>query len=132
MHIRRETDNYNKHNPSRTLAYQRYYTRNCEITWAYLASMVSRNAGWNMSDLWSIPYSTLLTKEMSNHIFTLYERANWMIFSDAYPQLLLYEWSKKLNRPFFHLLEYFRVSQWMIKEWQYFWHNKDKKDCYMP
>lgn len=127
FYIRKETEKHNKHNVSRTKAYQDYYTRNREITWAYLASMVSRNAGWSMSDLWSIPYRKLLTKEKANHIFTTYERANWMIFSDAYPQLVIYEWSKKMKKPLFHLLKQFHVSEWMIQEWYHFWQNSDKK-----
>ncbi|GAA3327359.1 hypothetical protein GCM10020331_066980 [Ectobacillus funiculus] len=41
----------NRDNISRTHAYKEYYLRNCEIRWSFLASMVSRNAGWNMTDL---------------------------------------------------------------------------------
>ncbi|MDQ0255250.1 hypothetical protein J2S74_002632 [Evansella vedderi] len=125
--LRIETIVNNKENVSRTLAYQKYYTRNPEITWAYLASMVSRNAGWNMGDLWSKPFRTILSKEKRHHIFTTYERANWMIFSDAYPQLLVYEWSKKIGKPLFNYLREFHVSEWMIEQWKDFWVNKNRK-----
>ena len=56
-----------------------------------------------------------------------YERANWLIFSDAYPQLLLYHWSKQLGQPLFHLLSSFGVSSFMKTEWERFWHERDQK-----
>lgn len=49
--IRLITDKCNLDNISRTNAYLRYYNKNQEIQWAFLASQVSRNAGWNMCDL---------------------------------------------------------------------------------
>ncbi|ADU30180.1 DUF2515 domain-containing protein [Evansella cellulosilytica] len=126
-HVKEMTLRYNKDNLLRTKAYGDFFIRNNEIYWAYLASMVSRNAGWNMSDLWSRPYQVLLTKEQQNHLFTTYERANWLIFSDAFPQLLIYEWSKKLKEPLFYLLTYFKVSKWMINEWEAFWETGNKE-----
>lgn len=47
------------------------------------------------------------------------------IFLDAFPQLLLYEESKRRQMPLFHLLQYFNVSIFMEKEWIYFWEKKD-------
>ncbi|MFA9556193.1 DUF2515 family protein [Evansella sp. AB-rgal1] len=125
--IKKETEKWNRDNITRTEAYQYYYQCNPEIEWSYLASMVSRNAGWNMSDLWSKPFKQLLSLEKRNHLFMTYERANWMIFSDAYPQLLVYDWSKKRSKPLFYLLSYFQVSSWMIRQWEDFWQTKNRK-----
>lgn len=38
-------------NISRTVFYDQFYLKHKEIVWGYLASFVSRNAGWNMTDL---------------------------------------------------------------------------------
>ncbi|MDG5787550.1 DUF2515 family protein [Evansella sp. AB-P1] len=121
LQIKNETERLNRDNILRTKAYQEYYKRNPEITWSYLASMVSRNAGWSMADLWSKPYRQLLSDQNRKHLFITYERANWMIFSDAYPQLLLYEWSKKWKEPLFSLMSFYNVSSWMIEQWEKFW-----------
>ncbi|MBU9714639.1 DUF2515 family protein [Evansella tamaricis] len=124
--IKSHTEKRNMDNISRTDAYQSYFLKHNEISWAYLASMVSRNAGWSMSDLWSKPYSILLSKENRHHLFITYERANWLIFSDAYPQLLIYEKSKQDRKPLFDLLSNFHVSEWMINEWYHFWNTGNK------
>nr|WP_268876177.1 DUF2515 family protein [Litchfieldia alkalitelluris] len=120
-----DTRKGNLDNISRTVYYQNYYRKNKEVSWAYLASMVSRNAGWSMTDLFSKPFCTLLPKEKRHHLFITYERANWFIFSDAFPQLKIYELSKKVGEPLFHLMEEFDVSQWMIHEWSIFWETGD-------
>lgn len=117
----------NVDNISRTNYYEHFFTRNPEIEWAFLASMVSRNAGWNMTDLNGLWFSQILSKKLREQFFFTYERANWLIFSDAFPQLMLYEISKQERSSFFHLLEYFYVSSFMQKEWQLFWHKKDRK-----
>ncbi|MDQ0228794.1 DUF2515 domain-containing protein [Metabacillus malikii] len=117
----------NYDNISRTKAYENYYFQNAEITWSYLASMVSRNAGWSMTDLKGKWFQKALTSEQRSMLFMTYERANWLIFHDAFPQLLLYEWSKHLNRPLFHLLKYFHVSRFMETEWNYFWEHHEKE-----
>lgn len=126
--IVKQTNKWNKDNVSRTIAYQNFYKRNPEIRWAFLASMVSRNAGWNMTDLVTKSYQLLLSVKVRNRLFMTYERANWLIFSDAYPQLLLYELSKQYSKPLFHLMPYFKISQFMIREWSQFWvdPNKDR------
>lgn len=113
-------------NISRTHTYKEYYRRNQEIQWAFLASMVSRNAGWNMTDLEGNYYPKVLSKEVRKRLFLTYERANWFIFSDAYPQLLLYEYSVRMTQPLFHLLGAFSVSVFMEAEWERFWEEKDK------
>ncbi|PFJ12130.1 hypothetical protein COD67_20040 [Bacillus cereus] len=123
--IKEKTEVANMDNVSRTQYYQEYYVRNNEIRWSFLASMVSRNAGWNMTDLEGRYYATVLSKAVRKHLFLLYEQANWIIFLDAFPQLLLYEESKRRRIPLFHLLQFFNVSIFMEKEWTFFWEKKD-------
>ncbi|UTR14673.1 DUF2515 domain-containing protein [Salipaludibacillus sp. LMS25] len=123
--IQQATFKHNRDNISRTTAYANYFMAYPEIRWAYLAHMVSRNAGWSMTDLTSKAYKTLLSKEWRRCLFMTYERANWLIFSDAYPQLMVYRLSKEMARPLFHLLSAFSVSSWMIHEWEYFWYCRD-------
>ncbi|MBD1381663.1 DUF2515 family protein [Metabacillus arenae] len=112
-------------NISRTIFYANFFTRHPEIKWAFLASMVSRNAGWCMTDLEGSLFKNVLTKKERNLLFLTYEDANWLIFSDASPQLLLYEISKATNTPLFNLLRRFNVSEFMIREWYEFWKNKN-------
>ncbi|WP_440603173.1 DUF2515 domain-containing protein [Bacillus sp. GB_SG_008] len=116
----------NVDNISRTHAYKEYYERNKEIRWSFLASMVSRNAGWNMTDLEGKYYPKVLSNEIRKQLFLTYERANWLIFLDAYPQLLLYGYSKQMQKPLFHLLQIFSVSIFMEVEWNYFWNQKNE------
>ncbi|MFI8705502.1 DUF2515 domain-containing protein [Bacillus sp. NPDC077411] len=126
-HIQQQTILANADNISRTKAYQRYYECNKEIRWSFLASMVSRNAGWNMTDLEGKYYPKVLSKEIRKQLFLTYERANWLIFLDAYPQLLLYEYSKRMKKSLFHLLQMFSVSVFMEGEWSRFWHQKNEE-----
>lgn len=49
--IRRMTQEHNLNNVTRTKAYLEFYLRHPEIHWAFLGHMVSRNGGWNMTDL---------------------------------------------------------------------------------
>nr|WP_236838905.1 DUF2515 family protein [Caldalkalibacillus salinus] len=115
------TEKYNRNNVTRTKAYLSFYRRHPEIHWALLAHMVSRNGGWNMTDLKGDMLPHLLSKDELKHFFHLLERCNWLIFQDAYPQLLLYERSKQSKKPLFHLLPYFHVSTFMKLMWSWFW-----------
>lgn len=108
-------------NISRTKYYANYYKRHNEIRWSFLASMVSRNAGWNMTDLEGEWLPKILTKQERKVLFHTYERANWLIFADAYPQLLVYEYSKRMGKPLFYILKMFSVSRFIETEWEYFW-----------
>ena len=121
------TKKYNLDNISRTESYLHYYIANKEIKWAYLASQVSRNAGWNICDLQGSWFSKVLSAEKRRQLFYLYEKANWLIFQDAFPQLLLYDYSTKYNKPLFHLLKYFSVSSFMEKEWNVFWEKRNQQ-----
>jgi hypothetical protein len=121
------TNKKNKDNISRTDAYFYYYLNHPDISWSFLASMVSRNGGYNMCDLQGEYFSQLLDFSFRKRLFLTYERANWLIFHDVFPQLLLYEYSTKLDRPLFHLLKFFRVSNFMKREWEFFWTERNEK-----
>lgn len=117
----------NVDNISRTEAYLGFYNAHSDIKWSFLAHMVSRNAGWNMGDLHGKWFPLTLDHRKRAILFHTYERANWLIFHDAYPQLLLYHYSTKNGVPMFHLLPYFHVSQFMVKEWGRFWEKGDRE-----
>ncbi|GAA0444472.1 DUF2515 domain-containing protein [Lentibacillus halophilus] len=125
-YIRMKTNKHNVDNISRTKAYQNIYMCYPKIKWAFLASIVSRNAGWNMTDLYLSSLRNILSEKQRCRFFMTYERANWLIFSDAYPQLLLYELSVLYNQPMFHLLPHMAVSRFMKKEWDHFWKYGDQ------
>ena len=127
FNIREETGRKNLDNISRTNAYLDYYLETPEMIWAFLASMVSRNGGYNMCDLQGEWFPKMIDPAIRQRLFLTYERANWLIFRDAYSQLLLYLYSTKMNRPLFHLLKYLDVSEFMEKEWNVFWNCRDKK-----
>ncbi|MCT8138937.1 DUF2515 family protein [Anaerobacillus sp. CMMVII] len=123
--VYKEIEAGNIDNISRTVFYEQFYLRNKEIIWAFLASFVSRNAGWNMTDLEGDLFRELIPQNYREILFLTYERANWLIFSDAYPQLLIYEISKREGKPLFHLLKFFHISKYIEVEWQRFWRDKD-------
>ena len=123
--IRRETENLNLNNVTRTKAYLDFYLRYPEIKWAFLGHMVSRNGGWNMTDLKGEFLPKLLSKKERNSFFNFLERGNWLIFQDVYPQLLVYEESLRQNRPLFYLLTYLNISTFMETIWSHFWQNQD-------
>ncbi|WP_409301327.1 DUF2515 family protein [Peribacillus sp. SCS-155] len=125
--IKDETAFWNRDNISRTKAYERFFKLHPEIMWAFLAGMVSRNAGWNMCDLEGDWMPKLMGKDFRQRLFLTYERANWLIFQDAYPQLLLYHYSTKFRKTLFHLNKYFSVTNFMVCEWKKFWEARDKQ-----
>ena len=49
--IQHNTKRLNKNNITRTKAYLSFFKDHEEIQWAFLAHMVSRNGGYNMTDL---------------------------------------------------------------------------------
>jgi hypothetical protein len=125
--ITNETKMKNKDNITRTKAYLKFYQQNPDIIWAFLASMVSRNGGYNMCDLEGEWFPKLIEEQKRNLLFLTFERANWLIFHDAFPQMLLYYYSTKLRRPMFHLLRFLHVSAFMEAEWNYYWEHRNKK-----
>lgn len=124
-YIRHETKKRNVNNVTRTNAYFAYYQRFPEIHWAFLGHMVSRNGGWNMTDLKGSLLTRILSSEEQKEFFSFLERGNWLIFQDIYPQLLLYEESIKRNTNLFHLLPWFHVSFFMSVIWNYFYRKRD-------
>lgn len=126
-YITKMTKQHNIDNISRTKAYQNLFFQFPEMKWALVASFVSRNAGWNMTDLHLAPFQQLLSEKERRRLFMTYERANWLIFADAYPQLLLYKISIEQNKPLFNLLRFFHVSKYMKKEWEIFWMQNDSE-----
>jgi Protein of unknown function (DUF2515) len=123
--LRVMVDHHNQDNITRTIAYQSYYLHHPEIKWSFLASMVSRNAGWNMTDLEGRTFRTLLTPKTREDLFMTYERANWAIFQDAFPQLLIYHYSTLSEEKMFHLLKDFHISAFIQGEWECFWEHRD-------
>jgi hypothetical protein len=79
--------------------------------------MVSRNAGYQMTDLRNNLLSHVLSKKGQNAFFSFLELCNAAIFQDAYPQLLLYEQWKRTGHASFHLLKKFNVSIFMKSIW---------------
>lgn len=112
-------------NITRTKAYYDCYRDNPELHWSFLAHMVSRNAGWNMTDLKGGLFSDVVPAQLQEDIYQMLERSNALIFLDAYPQLLLYVHSRKLGRSLFYLLPEFRVSVFMRPIWERFWIERD-------
>lgn len=123
IHLR--TAELNKNNVTRTRAYLNFYIKHREIHWAFLGHMVSRNGGWNMTDLQGGLLTRLLSKKERESFFAFLERGNWLIFQDAYPQFLLYEESIKKGQNLFHLLTYLQVSTFMETMWNEFWKHHD-------
>ncbi|MCP3774710.1 DUF2515 domain-containing protein [Paenibacillus sp. MZ04-78.2] len=119
--ILRERDVHIRNNVTRTAAYLHMYREHPELHWALLAHMVSRNGGWSMTDLRGDLLPFLLNEEQRENIFAFLERANALIFRDAYPQLLLYRASVQLKRPLFYLLPLLGVSRFMRPVWDRFW-----------
>jgi hypothetical protein len=119
--IRVRTQKENRNNVTRTMAYWACYQAYPELHWALLAHMVSRNGGWNMTDLQGELLPRLIDTDQAEHLFAFLERANGLIFQDAYPQLLLYEASKKCKKNLFHLLPHLDISMWMVPVWHEFW-----------
>lgn len=118
--IREQTARLNRNNVTRTQAYLHFYQEHKEIHWALLAHLVSRNGGWNMTDLrgeW-LPY--LMDESSIQSYFWFLERCNWLIFHDAYAQLLLYAEMKRTKSDLTSLLAPLGVSTFMRGFWQAF------------
>jgi len=118
--IQQETDKLNLNNITRTNAYLDFFKRSPEVHWAFLAHLVSRNGGWNMTDLKGSMLHHILNEKQKEDLFMFLESANASIFHDAYPQLRLYEESKNRGSNYFHLLPHFSVSSFMKVFWERF------------
>ncbi|MDI4644261.1 DUF2515 family protein [Cohnella hashimotonis] len=123
--IREETEAHNRNNVTRTAAYMAMYKAYPELHWALLAHVVSRNGGWNMTDLQGAWLPKLLTHRDRATLFGMLESCNALIFRDAYPQLRLYGESRRTGRSRFSLLPAFGVSAFMRPFWERFWIERD-------
>ncbi|MCM3041786.1 DUF2515 domain-containing protein [Paenibacillus motobuensis] len=108
-------------NITRTQAYWQFYEQYPELHWAFLAHMVSRNAGWWMTDLKGSRLQNVFDEAGKQSFYRFFERSNALIFQDAFPQLLLYAKSREMGRSLFHLLPHFHVSRFMQPFWERFW-----------
>ncbi|WAH37853.1 DUF2515 family protein [Alicyclobacillus dauci] len=123
--IRKVTEVHNRNNLTRTNAYLDFYLAHPEVHWALLAHMVSRNGGWSMTDVKGEWFSRIAETVDANRFFLFLERANWLIFGDAYPQLLVYAESVKRGRDLSHLLGHLGVSRFMEPIWPVFLQTQD-------
>lgn len=91
-----ELDERNRDNVSRTDSYLELYAflrgRGRDLPWILMAHLVSRNAGYLMSDLarqldGKLGADPAIAAPMRT-LFVLLERANWLIFHDAWHHLL--------------------------------------------
>ncbi|MNX16241.1 hypothetical protein D3C86_461040 [compost metagenome] len=121
LEIEESVSRSNVSNLTRTEAYLRCYQAYPELHWSFLAHMVSRNAGWNMSDLRGGQMYPLLSETSKESTYRFLERCNALIFQDAYPQLLLYMKSREIGSSLFYLLPHFHVSRFMQPFWERFW-----------
>lgn len=140
----------NEDNPKRTNFYVAYWEKNKEIPWALLAHLVSRNAGYQMTDLVRyIKYSrnpltalvvsrvltplgaagVLVNAPILLLMFRFLEAGNFLIFHDVFPQLAAYSLAKdtfKLTRDsslsllFFDQLAAEGVDALIVNEWRQF------------
>jgi hypothetical protein len=81
-----ELDARNIDNVSRTASYLELYAQ-CRLPWLLMAHLVSRNAGYLMSDLARTrdhPKTLPSAQPMILQTFHMLERANWLIFWDAW------------------------------------------------
>ncbi|MBS4198720.1 DUF2515 family protein [Bacillus sp. FJAT-49732] len=126
QNIRLQTARWNINNVTRTKAYLDFFCSYSDIQWAFLGHMVSRNGGWNMTDLKGDLISKLMNDETKNVFFSFLERGNWLIFQDAFPQFLLYAECVRRNKNLFYLLPYLNVSLFMQVIWEYYWRFRDR------
>jgi hypothetical protein len=91
-----ELDERNADNVARTVSYLELYAwtraRGADLPWVLMAHLVSRNAGYLMSDLARQLDGALgadpALAEAARTLFLLLERANWLIFHDAWHHVL--------------------------------------------
>ncbi|KIL47075.1 YjzC family protein [Jeotgalibacillus campisalis] len=125
--INHKVDLLNLNNLTRTKAYFEFYSNHPEVHWALLAHLVSRNGGWNMTDLKGSLLENIFTTHPRKDFFMFLEKANAFIFHDAFPQLLLYEKSMEAKINYMHLLPQFGVSAFMEPVWQSFLQSANSK-----
>ena len=91
-----EIDERNRDNVARTASYLELYaiTRNegRELPWLFMAHLVSRNAGYLMSDLARAidRDDGVFSREALEEMFAFLERANFLIFHDAWRHMIVH------------------------------------------
>ena len=118
--IRKETTYYNRNNILRTSAYLKIYEESKELHWALLAHLVSRNSGYNMTDLRGQFGQMTLGFHEQDVLFGFLEQCNSLTFQNAYPQIRLYQLGKKHGKSWIGLLRLFHVSVFMEAVWDTF------------
>jgi hypothetical protein len=89
-----ERDARNRDNVSRTTSYLELYAsareNDLELPWVLMAHLVSRNAGYLMTDLGVAlgEPNNVFTDEATRELFGFLERANFLIFHDAWHHVL--------------------------------------------
>lgn len=126
--IQAQVDVCGRNNVTRTEAYRRVYEAAPELHWALLAHLVSRNGGWSMTDLCGDAARAVFPPQQREDFYLFLERCNDLIFRDAYPQLLLYLYSRRMGRPLFFLLGRLGVSVFMGVAWERFWDSGDSAE----
>lgn len=149
----------NFNNVTRTWYYLKVYEKHPELAWSLLAHLVSRNAGYQMSDLkrfeyWktfingaahppiSEPFRTIL-KEALDHlstveiqsIFAFLETGNFLIYRDVCPQLEAYDWAKQYPDHADELFDMlisppFDCDKFIRDKWMEFYHNAKSQGWY--
>ncbi|WP_094702329.1 DUF2515 family protein [Brevibacillus laterosporus] len=132
--IRHQVKEANVTNITRTNTYHSFYKAYPEIDWALLAHLVSRNGGWQMTDLCGEWLPKILPQQEIEDFFIFLERCNWLIFQDAYPQLLLYAAMQTHTQDFSSWLPELGVSEFMIPIWSRFWNrvSQTKRKAWKP
>ncbi|GAC41956.1 DUF2515 family protein [Paenibacillus popilliae] len=124
-YTRRAAATANRNNVTRAAAYLSVYNQHPELHWALLAHIVSRNGGWSLTDLQGEWLPHIMSPAERLWSFRMLERSNALIFHDAFPQLLLYDASRREGRSLFHLLPHLGISGFMVPFWESFWVQPD-------
>jgi hypothetical protein len=108
-----DRDAHNRDNLTRTAWYLDYASAHPEVPWAMLAHLVSRNAGYQISDLITyievaqvapalipvvggVPALSGAALQIALHeVIRFLETGNFLIFYDIYPQLIAYACAKR-------------------------------------
>lgn len=135
-------ERHNKNNCTRTNFYLEYWDKHREVPWTLIAHIVSRNAGYQMSDLIRLRsflresrnlktlVTWLLSERSVDHLFAFLEAGNFLIFYDVFPQITAYAWAKHFyiqtgkdySANLFDMLadDDFGVDHFIIEEWKGF------------
>jgi hypothetical protein len=154
-HIIRDRPKLNLNNVTRTNYYLQYWQANPEIPWALLAHLVSRNAGYQMSDIarykeegfifsatpvpWPSPSSIIMERSLARASFALLEEGNFLIFRDIYPQLEAYALAKQnplVYENIFNALtqdsKNFGTDQFAVDQWLGFFNAAQDSAFFLP